>query len=182
MDVGGIVESAAFVPFTVAHGPTTYNVGRQVLGWDMHNWGFLMGTVPPLLIGAGLWLLRGSVAGGRRAALNALTVMCVAMVLVAVMTSAGQALGPPFELFVLAPASVFAALTTSRKGPIRAVLGLLAAAYCAVLATAMIPMETSDSFGGFRIFGGIAYVGVGLLWAAFGVTLLVTERGGRPAS
>jgi hypothetical protein len=91
MVVGGIVESAAFAPFTVAHGPTTYNIGREVLGWDMHNWGFLMGTVPPVLIGAGLWLLRGRVAGERRAAVGALTVMCVAMFLFAAMTAAGQA-------------------------------------------------------------------------------------------
>jgi hypothetical protein len=90
-------------------------------------------------------------------------------------------MGPPFELILLAPASVVAALTTRRRG-IRAVLGLLAATYCTALGLSMIPMETSDSFGGYRIFGGIAYAGVGVLWAAFGVTLLVTERGGRRGS
>ena len=45
----------------------------------------------------------------------------------------------------------------------------------------MIPLETSDGFGGFRIFGVIDYAGVGLLWAAFGATLLVTERPAHPA-
>ena len=59
MVVGGILSSGVFVPFTIAHGPTSYNLEREILGWDMHNWGFLMGTLPPLLVGAGLWSLRG---------------------------------------------------------------------------------------------------------------------------
>jgi len=181
MVVGGILASAVFVPFTIAHGPTSYNLEREVLGWDMHNWGFLMGTLPPLLVGAGLWSLRGLVAGERRTAFRALTVMCVAMLLFAAMNFAFRAIGPPFDLFLLAPAGVVAALTV-RKGPIRLVLGLLATAYCAALAMVLIPLETSDSFGGFRIFGVIAYAGVGVLWAAFGVTLLSTERPNRRAS
>ncbi|RYV52802.1 hypothetical protein [Pengzhenrongella frigida] len=159
------------MPFTLAHGPTSYNLEGEVLGWDMHRWGFLMGTVPPLLVGAGLWPLRVLVAGGRRAALRALSAICVAMFLFAAMNFAYRALGPPFDLLVLAPASVVAALT-ARKGPIRALLGLLAAAYCCALAMLLIPLETSDSFGGFRTFGVIAYAGVGVLWAALGVTLL----------
>lgn len=180
MVVGGVVASVVFVPFTLAHGPTSYNLEVEVLGWDMHRWGFLVGTVPPLLVGAGLWSLRGRVAGERRAAIRALTVICVALFLFAAMNLAFRALGPPFDLFLLAPASVVAALT-ARKGPIRALLGLLAAAYCAALTLSLIPMESSDSFGGFRIFGSIAYAGVGVLWAALGVTLL-TERGDLRAS
>lgn len=135
-----------------------------------------MGTIPPLLVGAGLWSFRAPVACGRSAAFRALTVMCMAMFLFAAMNIAFRALGPPFDLFLLAPAGVVAALSTRRRGPIRVVLGLLAAAYCAALAVVMIPLETSDNFGGFRIFGGIAYAAVGVLWAAFGATLLVTER------
>lgn len=176
MVVGGIIAGAAFAPFTIAHGPTSYNLEHEVLGWDMHNWGFLMGTVPPLLVGAGLWSFRALVAGGRRSAFRALTVMCVAMFLFAAMNLAYRAMGPPLDLFLLAPTGVVAALTTPRRGPIRVVLGLLAIAYCAALAMVMIPLETSDSFGGFRIFGVIDYAGVGVLWAAFGATLLVTDR------
>jgi len=176
MVAGGIIAAAAFAPFTIAHGPTSYNLEREVLGWDMHNWGFLMGTIPPLLIGAGLWSLRAFIADGRRATFRALSVMCVAMFLFAAMNLVVRAIGPPLELFLLAPAGVVAALTTPRKGSIRVVLGLLATAYCAALAMVLIPLETSDSFGGFRIFGVIDYAGVGVLWAVFGATLLVTER------
>jgi hypothetical protein len=178
--VGGIIAGAAFAPFTIAHGPTSYNLEHEVLGWDMHNWGFLMGTIPPLLVGAGLWALRALVACGRRAAFRALTVMCVAMFLFAAMNLAFRAMGPPLDLFLLAPAGVVVALTTPRRGPIRVVLGLLATAYCAALAMVMIPLETSDGFGGFRIFGVISYAGVGVLWVAFGATLLVTQRSRPP--
>jgi len=102
------------------------------------------------------------------------------MFLFAVMNAAFRAIGPPFDLFVLAPASVVAALTL-RSGLIRRVMGLLATAYCAALATGLIPLETSDKFGGFRIFGIIEYAGVGVLWAAFGIIFLATERDRRPA-
>lgn len=98
--------------------------------------GVFDGTVPPLLVGAGLWLLRTLVADERRAAFRALSFICVAMFLFAAMNSAFRAIGPPFDLFLLAPASVVAALT-ARKGPIRALLGLLAAAYCAALVMAL---------------------------------------------
>lgn len=178
MVFGGVVASVAFVPFTLAHGATSTNLEGEVLGWDMHRWGFLMGTVPPLLVGAGLWPLRVLVVGERRSALRALSVVCVAMFLFAAMNFTFRALGPPLDLFLLAPASVVAALT-ARKGPIRALVGLLAGAYCAALAMSLIPLETSDSFGGFRIFGVIAYAGVGVLWATLGMALLVTERNDR---
>lgn len=180
--VGGVILSITFIPFTIAHGPTSYNLEHQVLGWDMHRWGFLMGTIPQLLVGGGLWSLRPLIAGERRFAFRALTVMCLAMFLFAAMNIGFRAIGPPFDLFLLAPASVIAALTAAHKQPGRAVLGLLAAAYCAALALVLIPLETSDTFGGYRIFGCIAFVGVGLLWATVGATILATELGERRAS
>lgn len=173
--VGGLVAAAAFVPFTMAHGPTSYNLEHEVLGWDMHNWGFLMGTLPPLLIGAGLWAVECRVAGGRRAASRAVVVMSVAMLLFAAMNAGVRAIGPPVDLFLLAPASVVAAVTTQRRGAIRLLLGLLAAAYCAALVLALIPQENSDRFDGYRIFGIVEYAGASLLWTALGATLLATQ-------
>ncbi|MCX6400511.1 MAG: hypothetical protein NTX33_11345 [Propionibacteriales bacterium] len=173
---GGLIAVVSFVPFTAAHGPTSYNLEREVLGWDMHDWGFLLGVLPPLLVATGLWSLRLHLAGGRRAAFRALTVICVAMSLFATMNLAFRALGPPVDLFLLAPASVVVAMTTRQHGAIRAFLSLLAAAYCVGLAIALIPQETSDDFGGYRIFGSIAYAGAGALWAALGATLLLRRR------
>jgi hypothetical protein len=169
---GGLVEAAAFIPFTIAHGPTSYNLGNEVLGWDMHRWGFIMGSIPQLLVGTGLWPLRGLVAGGRRIAIAALSVMCVTMFLFAAMTVIGQSMGPPFDLFVLAPACVVATSTTACRGAIRGLLAGLATLYVVPIAFVWVPMETSDSIGGFRIFGLIAYAAVGSLWAALGAVLL----------
>lgn len=110
------------------------------------------------------------------------SVVCVAMWLFVAMNLASRSVGPPFDLFLLAPASVVAARTTAQRGVIRTVLWLLAAAYSSGLALALVPLEVSDSFGGYRIFGTIAYAGVGLLWAALGVLVLVHRRKPRPAA
>ena len=170
--VGGVVAVVAFIPFTLAHGPTSYNLEREVLGWDMHYWGLLLGTIPELLVGAGLWRLRGLLAGDSRVATRALTVMCIAMFLFAAMNVAFRGIGPPFDLFLLAPACLVAARTTATRGALRGLLSVLATAYCVALAVALLPEETSDSFGGYRIFGLVAYAGAGALWAVLGARLL----------
>jgi hypothetical protein len=36
--VGGVFEMVTFIPFTIAHGPTSYDLKRDVLGWDMQGW------------------------------------------------------------------------------------------------------------------------------------------------
>lgn len=168
---GGIVAAVTFVPFTLTHGPTSYNIEHEILGWDMHRWGLVMGTVPEVLIGAGLWRLRGVIAGARRAAVVALAVVCAAMLLFAVMNAFFGGIGPPFDLFLLAPAGVVVASTTLLRGAARAVLVALAIGWCGALVLGLIPLETSDSFGGYRVFGLVAYAGTGVLWAIFGAVL-----------
>ena len=74
--VGGLLMTALFVPFTLAHGPTSYNEEHDVLGWDMHVWGFLLGVLPNVLVAGGLWRLRARIAGGRRGAVVVVAV-CV---------------------------------------------------------------------------------------------------------
>ena len=76
--VGGLAMTALFVPFTVAHGPTSFNEERIVLGLEMHGWGLLLGVLPNLLIGAGLWRLREGITAGRRASTTALAIACCA--------------------------------------------------------------------------------------------------------
>ncbi len=175
--VGGVLSAVLFVPFTLAHGPTSYNVENEVLGADMHGWGFAMGTVPYLLIGAGVWRLRPRISGDRRTASTALAVACAAMFLFAAMNLAFRAIGPPFDLMLLAPAMVVAALTSPGRGPVRAVLAALALTYCVALVIALVPQSTSDDYAGYRVFGAVAYAGVGLLWAALGTWLLRSAEG-----
>jgi hypothetical protein len=90
-------------------------------------------------------------------------------------------MGPPFELILLAPASVVAALTTRRRGDPGG-SGTSCRHLLRRLGNGDDPDGDLRQLRRVRIFGGIAYAGVGVLWAAFGVTLLVTERGGRRGS
>lgn len=179
--VGGLLMAALFIPFTLAHGPTSFNEERVVLGLDMHGWGLLLGTLPNLLIAWGLWRLREAITGGRRATTVVLAITCVAMLLDALANLALGGLGAPFVLFVLAPTTLaLAALTPARGGAGRRLRVLLVAAgliLAGSLALALITNETSDSFGGYRIFGTAAYGIAGILWSFIGTTL----RGALPS-
>ncbi len=173
--VGGLLMAALFIPFTLAHGPTSFNEERVVLGLDMHGWGLLLGTLPNLLIGLGLWRLREAISGGRRAATIVLAIMCVAMLLDALANLALGGLGAPFVLFVLAPTTLALAALTAARGAAGGRLRVLMAAVGLILAgslvLALIPNDTSDSFGGYRIFGTAGYAITGILWSVIGTSL-----------
>jgi pimeloyl-ACP methyl ester carboxylesterase len=173
--LGGLSMAAFFVPFTMAHGPTSYNEEHHILGWDMHAWGFLLGVLPNVLIAGGLWRLREWMTGGRRSAKAILAVGCAGLLLDALMNLAFRALGAPFVLFLLVPTSMALAILIPTGDPARARTRVAVAALGMVLATglavALIPQETSDSFGGFRIFGTVVYGLGGLLWALLGLSL-----------
>jgi hypothetical protein len=141
----------------------------------MLRWGAVLGSVPPLLIGTALWLIRDLLAGGRRIAFWALTVMSAVMSLVAVMTVLEQSLGPPYELFFFTPASVLAAATTGQRGATRWMLAALAGAYAAAFVMAVVPFSIPEALGDFRLFGLVAYAGVGALWATLGVVVVFSD-------
>jgi hypothetical protein len=165
-----------FIPFTLTHGPTSINEEHVILGLDMHAWGFALGVVPNLLIAGGLWRCRDWLAGDRRSARIALTVICVALLASAAMDLAFRALGPPFSLFILAPASTAAALTLPLPTGGRLLIGALAMCLWVGLVMSLIPLEIQDGFNGYRITGTVMYGAVGLLWAAFGLTVALASR------
>jgi hypothetical protein len=115
--LGGLAMVVLWVPFTLAHGPTSYNDERVVAGMTMIGWGLLLGVVPNVLVATGLVLARGRLArsGGTAWALGW-------------------------------------------------VIAALAAAYVVALALALVPQEASDGFDGYRIYGLVAHVAVGLGW------------------
>ena len=162
---GGLAMVALWIPFTLAHGPTSYNEARVVAGMDMIGWGLLLGVVPNLAIAAGLLVTRHHLTDLRRGSSWALGVVIAALVGSALMDLAFGGLGPPFSLFLLAPASLALALLTSRQGE-RVAWACLAVAYVVAIGLALLPLETSDSFGGYRVFGLFAHVASGLAWVA----------------
>ena len=78
-------------------------------------------------------------------------------------------------LFLLAPATVALAVLIPKGDAARARTRVVLAVLGTVLATglvlALIPLETSDAFGGYRIFGGVTYGLGGLVWACLGLSL-----------
>jgi len=177
--VGGLLMTLLFVPFTITHGPTSFNEERTLLGLDMHFWGLLLGVAPNVLIAAGFWTLRRRVAGSTRLAIAACTTICAVLLMSAAADLAFRALGPPFGLLVLAPAAVVACVSAAPKGPAsacaRVVIGVLAAVLMTGCILALIPAQTSDSFSGYRIFGVLVYATAGILWALLGLMLYAPE-------
>jgi hypothetical protein len=163
--IGGMAMVMLWIPFTLAHGPTSYNEQRVVAGMDMHGWGFALGVVPNLLIAAGLISARAALTEGRRGSTRALWVVVAALLGSALMDAGFRALGPPFSLFLLAPAAVVLAVL-GRDRRLRTAWAVLATAYVVAVALALVPLETSDSFGGYRVFGLAAHVAAGLAWIA----------------
>jgi len=160
--LGGLAMVVLWVPFTLAHGPTSYNEERVVAGMDMLGWGLLLGVVPNVLVATGLVLARGRLArsGGTAWALGW---VIAALVLSALADLAFRALGPPFSLFVLAPATI-ALVVLAAPGGVRVAWAVLAAAYVVALALALVPHEAADGFDGYRVYGLVAHVTVGLGW------------------
>lgn len=174
--LGGTAMIALWIPFTLTHGPTSYDEGRVLGGMTMHGWGFLLGVVPSVLVAAGLVLARARLVAGRGSSW-ALGVVLAALVGSALMDVAFRALGPPFSIFLLAPATLALAALESDLGR-RVAWALLATAYVVALCLLLVPEATSDGFGGFRIYGLAAHVGVGLGWLVMASRTTGSHRDG----
>ena len=174
--LGGLATIALWIPFTLTHGPTSYDEERVLGGMDMHGWGLLLGVVPNLLVAAGLLLARVRLAPGQGSS-RALGVVVAALVGSTLLDLAFQALGPPFSILVLAPATLALAVLSRDLG-LRASWALLATSYVVAVALLLVPEATSDGFGGFRIYGLAAHVGVGLGWLALASRITISRPDG----
>jgi hypothetical protein len=85
-----------------------------------------------------------------------------------------RALGPPFFVPVLGVGMVLLALgnrSNTRLKPGCASLILLIGIFQLIaFGLALIPLDVSDAFGGYRIYGSVAHFLSGLGWAALGWT------------
>jgi hypothetical protein len=169
--------------FTASHGPTSYNENHLILGRGMHFWGMLLGVVPNLLVVGGLLGLRESLlAGAGRPAGIGYVFAVGALAASAAVDLAFGALGPPLLLPLVAAGLVLLGLAPGstddprRRRDVARVLLAIGVALLVAFAIAWIPLEVSDSFGGYRIFGALAHLVVGAGWVAAGVVALRPTR------
>ena len=180
--LGGLLMAVLYVPFTLAHGPTSVNRGDEILAADMHVWGFLLGVLPCALLGLGIWRLRHVAAGASAITRMAWTAVAVLLVLSAAQDLAFRALGPPFAYFVLVPALFVVAATHRPRVPgdraVRIVTTMLSLVLLGGLANMLLLQETEDGFGNYRMAAFLLYGAGGLAWAALGVALARVGTGG----
>src|SRR5687768_9123118 len=173
---GGIVAVPLWLVFTSVHGPTSFNENNVTLGLDMHAWGLLLGVIPNALVASGLWLSRSIVLrGGGRAARIGFGLLVLALLVSAALDLAFRALGPPLMLPLVA-AGLLVLPLAPREAPavereIRATLLILGLLLAIAFAWALVPLQTSDRVGGFRIFGFMAHLLAGLGWALLGLVI-----------
>lgn len=154
--------------YTQVHGPTSYDETNAVAGRSTLFWGMLLGGPPPLLIALGLWLRRGALTsgGGRRARVG-LALAVFGLAVAAIIDLIIAALGPPFFVPVVGLGLVL--LAVGRPGTrLLLALGLL---YAAAFGLALVPLEISDPLAGYRLYGVLAHLLPGLLWAALGAAV-----------
>lgn len=172
---GGLLMAGLWLVFATVHGPTSYDETRMVLGRSTLFWGRLLGGPPNLLLALGLAMLYPPLAGSP----NRLARVGYALAVGVLIVSAGidlyvwQALGPPFFIPVVGLGLILLAFGTW-PDPHWQRLSLHLLMFTGMVLVisfpvALIPLDVSDSFGGYRVFGVLAYLVPGLGWAALGV-------------
>lgn len=179
---GGLLMASLWLVYKAVHGPTSYQEDHLVLGQGPHFWGMLLGVVPNSLIAGGLIALRGVLTPNKRAAIgHGLT--CGALLVPAALDLAVQAINAPFFLPVQAVGVLMLAAGLGGQPACRG-LRISLAALGGLLGTGMVvaflPEGFSDSIGGFRIFGALAYFLAGLAWSRVGFSVARCRRGEAP--
>jgi len=173
---GGLLMAATWIMFTYAHGPTSFDLDRVVFGRNLFFWGALLGGPPNLLAGLGLALLYPLLAkGASRLAKAGYALTLVGLVVPALMDLfIWGALGPPFFIPLVGLGLILLGFG-SRQNPQLSrrnlsLLMLIGIFQVIAFTLALIPLEISDPFGGYRVFGLFAYFFSGLGWALLGVS------------
>jgi hypothetical protein len=172
---GGLLMVGLWIIYTSVHGPTSYDETRPVLGRTTLFWGMLLSAPPNLLVALGLAFLYPLLArGARRMAKTGYALSLTALLIPAVIDLIIRALGPPFLVPVLGAGMILLALG-SRSNPrlmqqSNMLILLIGVFQLIAFALALIPLELSDQFGGYRIYGIFAHFLIGLSWTALGWT------------
>jgi hypothetical protein len=170
-----------FPVYSILHGPTSFYEQGVWLGLEGQVWGGVMNGVPSLLIASGLLGGRSVVIGhGRRGVRVGYLLTLIALLLPGVLDLALRALTPPVLLPVQAVGLLLVGLgsrqgrgLSARAAGVMAGIGvLLMLAYL----VALVPVDVSDRYDGYRVFGLMAYAVVGVAWTIFGISLMVSAR------
>jgi len=135
-----------------------------------------MNGVPSLLIASGLIGARTVMTGhGRRAVRAGYAMLLAGLLIPGVLDVALRAISPPFLMPIEAVGLLLVGLggrNAAALSPMsrRALIGMGILPLLAFL-TALIPMDLSDRLNGYRGFGVLAYLLVGVGWIVFGASL-----------
>jgi hypothetical protein len=180
--LGGLAMSALWLVFTASHGPTSFNENRIILGQGMHFWGLLLGVVPNLLVVAGLIGLRAALLARAGAVGRIGFLVAVAGLLgSAALDLWFGALAPPLLLPVVGAGLVALGASGEPRGVSRMasvrrstfVIGLLL-----LVGTVMawMPVEVSDGYEGYRLYGAVAHLASGVGWMVAGASAWAAGR------
>lgn len=173
---GGLLMMVLWVIYTTVHGPTSYDETRPVLGRTTLFWGMLLSAPPNLLVALGLVLLRPRLAqGASRMARTGYTLALIGLLVPAVIDLIIGAIGPPFFVPVLGAGLILLALGSRNNSRISRqslnLLMLIGIFQVIAFALALIPLEVSDPFGGYRVYGVFAHFLTGIGWVVLGAGL-----------
>lgn len=173
---GGLLMMVLWVIYTTVHGPTSYDETRPVLGRTTLFWGMLLSAPPNLLVALGLVLLRPRLAqGASRMARTGYTLALIGLLVPAVIDLIIGAIGPPFFVPVLGAGLILLALGSRNNSRISRqslnLLMLIGIFQVIAFALALIPLEVSDPFGGYRVYGIFAHFLTGIGWIVLGASL-----------
>ena len=177
---GGVLMAALWIVFTNVHGPTSFNLDRAVLGRSMQFWGSLLGGPPNLLVALGLLMLYPRLAkNARRLIRVGYTLTLIGLIVPAIIDLLMGALGAPFFIPVAALGLIMLALgswpSPRLQRPSLYLLMSIGTLLAIAFAWALVPLEVSDSIGGYRLYGLLAHFLPGIGWALLGVSFWTTK-------
>jgi hypothetical protein len=168
--LGAVVMVALWPLFTSLHGPTSVNLERPFLGRDPLFWGAMMEGVSGALIVAGLLLWRRLLVAGKLSRVGYVLALAT-LALPTLLTLVFLAPMPPLLQPLLGVGLILLAWGNPRLPRVaRVALVVIGALFIAALWSAFIPIETWDSLHGYRIYGVMTNVLVGIAWIVFAVS------------
>ncbi|MHA7156277.1 hypothetical protein [Arthrobacter sp. TMN-50] len=173
---GGLLMVTLWLIFTTVHGATSFDEDRVVLGGSTLFWGMLLGSIPNLLIAAGMVLLSPGLALTiDRLARIGYAVLLIGLIVPALIDLSIQALGPPFFVPVASIGLVLLASGMQHNPRVgrssRYLLLSIGLLLAFAFAWALLPSTLTDPIDGYRIHGAFAHFGAGIGWALFGISV-----------